>query len=150
MWHFRIWFCRNYGVGWMVGLDDIRGLFQPKTLWFCDSMTMLCLVQPRILLTFFMAKAHCWSMLTWWPSEHFLSSCFPAGLPPAYIGAWGHSSPGAGLCTSPCWISWGSCQPASPACQGPPVWQHDLLMCQPLHPVLCHLQSWWGYTDQCR
>jgi len=23
MWHFRIWFSRNGGVGWMVGLDDL-------------------------------------------------------------------------------------------------------------------------------
>ena len=30
--HFRIWFSRNGGVGWMVGLDDLRGLFQPMIL----------------------------------------------------------------------------------------------------------------------
>jgi len=23
------WFSRHGGVGWMVGLDDLRGLFQP-------------------------------------------------------------------------------------------------------------------------
>jgi len=34
MWHFRIWFSRNGGVGCMVGLDDLRGLFQPMILWF--------------------------------------------------------------------------------------------------------------------
>jgi len=25
MWHFGIWFSRHGGVGWMVGLDDLRG-----------------------------------------------------------------------------------------------------------------------------
>jgi len=30
--HFRIWFNRHGGVGWMVGLDDLRGLFQPMIL----------------------------------------------------------------------------------------------------------------------
>jgi len=30
MWHFGIWFSRHGGVGWMVGLDDLRGLFQPS------------------------------------------------------------------------------------------------------------------------
>ena len=32
LWHFWIWFSRNDGVGWMVGLDDLRGLFQPTIL----------------------------------------------------------------------------------------------------------------------
>jgi len=36
MWHFRIWFSRNGGVGWMIGFDDLRGLFQPMILWFYD------------------------------------------------------------------------------------------------------------------
>ena len=29
MWHFGIWFSRHGGVGLTVGLDDLRGLFQP-------------------------------------------------------------------------------------------------------------------------
>jgi len=32
MWHFRVWFSRHGGVGWMVGLDDLRGLFRPMIL----------------------------------------------------------------------------------------------------------------------
>jgi len=36
MWHFRTWFSRHGGVGWMVGLDGLRGLFQPE--WFYDSI----------------------------------------------------------------------------------------------------------------
>jgi len=27
MWHFGIWFSRHGGVGWMVGLDDLRDFF---------------------------------------------------------------------------------------------------------------------------
>jgi len=29
MWHFGTWFSRHGGVGQIVGLDDLRGLFQP-------------------------------------------------------------------------------------------------------------------------
>jgi len=29
MWHFRTWFSRHGGVGWMIGLDDLGGIFQP-------------------------------------------------------------------------------------------------------------------------
>ena len=34
IWHFGIWFSRHGGVGVTVGLDDLRGLFQPMILWF--------------------------------------------------------------------------------------------------------------------
>jgi len=34
--HFGTWFSRHGGVGWMVELDDVRGLFKPS--WFYDSM----------------------------------------------------------------------------------------------------------------
>ena len=37
MWHFGICFSRNGSVGWMVGLDDLRSLFQPMTLQFYDT-----------------------------------------------------------------------------------------------------------------
>ena len=35
-----IWFSRNCGVGWMVGLNDFRGLVQPMTLWFYELTQM--------------------------------------------------------------------------------------------------------------
>jgi len=38
MWHFGIWFDRHGVVGRMVGLDDLRGPFQPVVLWFYDSV----------------------------------------------------------------------------------------------------------------
>ena len=39
MWHFGIWFSRHGGVGLTVGLDDLRGLFQPMNLLH-DSMIL--------------------------------------------------------------------------------------------------------------
>jgi len=30
--HFGTWFSRHGGVGVMAGLDDLRGLFQPRIL----------------------------------------------------------------------------------------------------------------------
>jgi len=35
MWQFRTWFSRHGGVGLAVGLDDLRGLFQPQS--FCKK-----------------------------------------------------------------------------------------------------------------
>ena len=32
-------FSRHGGVGWMVGLNDLRGLFQPMILWFYALQT---------------------------------------------------------------------------------------------------------------
>jgi len=40
MWHFGMWFSRCGGVGLIVGLDDLRGLFQPMILCFYDSMIL--------------------------------------------------------------------------------------------------------------
>jgi len=34
-------FSRNGGVGWTVGLDDLRGVFQPMILWFYDPVLVL-------------------------------------------------------------------------------------------------------------
>jgi len=42
MWHFRTWFSRHAGgVGLTVARDDLRGLFQPVILGFCDSVMIL-------------------------------------------------------------------------------------------------------------
>jgi len=37
MWHLGTWFSRHGGVGLEVGLDGLRGLFQPY--WFYDSLS---------------------------------------------------------------------------------------------------------------
>jgi len=53
MWHLGTWFGRHGGVGLTVGLDDLRGLFQPMILLFLlisdlnlpsSSLKPLCLV----------------------------------------------------------------------------------------------------------
>ena len=90
--------------------------------------------------------AHCQLGVHQNPRGHFLSSCFPAGWPPVCAGAWHFSFPGTGLCTSPGWNSWGSCQPISPACQALSGWQHSPLVYQPLLPVLYRKQTCWGHT----
>jgi len=38
MWHLGTWFSRHGGVGLTVGLDDLKGIFQPMILQFYDSM----------------------------------------------------------------------------------------------------------------
>jgi len=35
MGHLGTWFSRHGGDGWMVGLDDLRGLFQPSRFYNC-------------------------------------------------------------------------------------------------------------------
>lgn len=59
-------------------------------------------------LAFFAARTHCWWCSPWCPpgpTGSFLTSCLPAeytlqqSVFPIYTGAWGCSSPGAGLCT---------------------------------------------------
>lgn len=61
-----------------------------------------------------------------------LQSIFSSRHPLAYIGAWGCSFPDTGLHTSPCWTSWCSHEPLSPAC---PDGNTTLWVCQPLFPV---------------
>ena len=50
-----------------------------------DLLAMLFLMQPKTLLAFFAARAHCWLMFNFWcppgPQGPFLPSCFPAGCP---------------------------------------------------------------------
>ena len=46
-WPIKIQFGRHGGVGWKVGLDDLRGLFQPMILWPTSPNTMRCLFAYR-------------------------------------------------------------------------------------------------------
>ena len=101
-------------------------------------------MHPRIPLAFLAARAHCWLMV------NLSSTRTPRSLSaellssrsvPACTGAWGCSSPGAGPCPCPCWTSWGSSVPNSPACPGLAEWQHSLLVYLPHLPVLCSQQT---------
>jgi len=54
MWHLRTWFSRCGGVGLVVGLNDLRGLFQPMILWFyfaeaLTSTAMQSIVRKAVL-----------------------------------------------------------------------------------------------------
>lgn len=48
------------------------------------------------------------------PASPSLQSCFPVGCSSACTGAWGYSSPSAGIGTSRCWNSWDSFLDAYP------------------------------------
>jgi len=57
-------------------------------------------MQPRVLFAAFAAGTRGQCGVHQDARVHFLPSRFPAVQPPAYAGAWGCSSPGAGLCTA--------------------------------------------------
>ena len=46
MWHLGTWLSRHGGVGMMVGLDDVRGLFQPTILRYLSPPACSCTEQP--------------------------------------------------------------------------------------------------------
>ena len=84
----------------------------------------------------FATRALCWLLFKLVSTRTFSAKLFSTWAAAAYAGAWGCYSPGAGLFTSRCWNSWGSCQPISPACHGPPGCQHNPLAYQPLLPLM--------------
>ena len=51
MWHFRTWFSRHSSVGVMVGLDDLRGLFQPMIPFMLSHSAKVTTVQARLMKT---------------------------------------------------------------------------------------------------
>lgn len=66
-------------------------------------LAVLVLMQPRILLSFFAARAHCWLMFNLilgllGPLGPFPQSCFPVRMPPACSGAQHCSSQDVGMC----------------------------------------------------
>ena len=77
MWYFGIWFSRPAGVGWMVGLYDLRGLFQPMILWFYDSLPVLSASFP--LISPFMFPSHSLhARLSYWCQMRWQSWCSPS------------------------------------------------------------------------
>jgi len=102
----------------------------------------------------------CWPLCFWcspgcgWPSglwAHIVGSCLafhppvppspsPQGCsqslhPPAFIDTRDCPNPNAGPYIWPCWTSWGSQRPTSPACPGSSGWYPVLLVCQLHHSV---------------
>lgn len=102
-----------------------------------NLLAILC--SPRYQQTSLQLGRMAGSHSSWCPPGlpgPFLQSCFTAVCCPACTGAWGCSFPVAGLHASPYWTSLSSCQPLSPACQGPSGWQRDPLVYRSLFPVL--------------
>ena len=80
-----------------------------------DLLAILHLMLATVPLTF-ATGAHFWlafNLVTTRTPESFSAKLLSSWVAPAYVDAWACSSPGAGSCTSPCWTSWGSCQPSS-------------------------------------
>jgi len=48
MWHFGTWFSRHGGVGVMLGLDELRGLFQSMILQFDFCKEVIFSDNPQI------------------------------------------------------------------------------------------------------
>ena len=136
----------------VLGSPELNTAFQVWPYW-CWVERVDHLPQPAsntppcaawILLAFLATSSHCcWLIFNLMSTQVLLCQ---AGQPLACTGAWGCSSPGAGLCISPCWTSWDSCQPSSPACWGPSGWQHNPLVYRPSFPGLCHQQPCRGCT----
>lgn len=84
-------------------------------------------MQPRVPSAFFDVRTHSWFMFS------LVSTGIPRSFPMKLLFFWAHpgakgcSTPGLGLCTSPSWTSWDSCQPISPACWCLSVWLHGPL-----------------------
>lgn len=68
-----------------------------------DLLAMLSLAQRRIPFTFFATRARFWlvfNLVSTRTRRAFSAELLSSWMAPAYICAWGCSSPGAGLCTS--------------------------------------------------
>ena len=92
-----------------------------------DLLVTLLLMQSRIAA--FAARAHCWFMFNLVSTPRSFSiKLLSSWVTPSIYCAWGWSSPGAGLFTSPGWTSAGSCRPISLACWGPAGRQQDPLV----------------------
>lgn len=118
---------------------------QPQHCWGKEKDHLTCSAGRNTLktvpLTFFAARAHCWLL------SKLLSSMVPKSFSAKLLccwvvlvctNTWGYSSAYGGLCTSPCWIFWDSCQPIFFS-----LWRSfwaiaQLPAYQPLLPVSCH------------
>lgn len=99
-------------------LDGVQWVLRKEgMITFSHLPTLHLIIQPRMLLALFAARADCWLM----PSslcqdaQGLLSKAAPSGQIPAGTTAGGSSFPGAGPCTCCCWLLQGSCQHIAPA-----------------------------------
>lgn len=87
---------------------------QRKRIFFLILPAALLLIQPRMWLSFFAVKAHCWLNLICCqpgPQAPFLQSYFLVSQLPAWLAAQDYSVSDAVLCICLYWSSW---NPVSP------------------------------------
>lgn len=119
--------------------------WQRRRITSLNLLSMLCLWQTRIPLTFLAARTH-WGLMfdlvfTRTLQVLFCQAYFQLSSPQHILVPW-IALPQVQDCISPCWTSRGSCHPISPAWWGLSVWQH--LPASP--PALCHLRTCWGHN----
>lgn len=104
-------------------------------------LATLCLVQPRMLLTFFATVVHCWIMDNLGSTKmprYFIENLLSRQSVqlPLCTGTENYSSPGVGLFLPLCWTLWDFCWPISSTCQGLSERQNNHLACKLLFPIL--------------
>ena len=78
---------------------------------FC-LLALFLLMQPRMLLTFFTVRAHCWLMFGLVSMKTFSAKLLSNSLVARLWWCIGfYSTPGTGLLILLCWTLWCSCQP---------------------------------------
>lgn len=99
-------------------LIQSRGQGSSRSL---DLRAIFCLMHPGYqypLLQEGCIAGSCSACCPPGPTGPFLASHFPASHSLVWTGAWGCSSPDAGVCIAPVEL-WGACQPISLICRGP-------------------------------
>lgn len=93
-----------------------------------NLLAMLCLMQPRRLLTFFAPRTHFWLMVKLeYTKTHqsFSVKLLSSQLPPNLYWEKGLSTPMFSTFTCLYWLLWGSCWPISQNCWSPFEGQHN-------------------------
>lgn len=121
----------------------LNAVFQVPSTRFksFNPLSILCLMQPRRLLAFLLARAHCWRVFNLVSTR--TPKAFSAEMlvsPLMCPGAWGCFSPGTGFCAS-YWTPSVSCQTISPACPCPSGWHHSPFVYWTFLLVLYHMQT---------
>jgi len=57
----------------------------------CSLLATLILMQPRVVLAFFEARARCWLVFNFVSRKSFSAKLLSSWLPSAHTGAWGYS-----------------------------------------------------------
>jgi len=128
------------------GLTSVE---QKSRITSLDLLTATLLMQSRIQLAFWAAKAYYWLMSSL-PSVSTPKSqqgCVQSFIPSACIDIGGCHNSGAKSCTRLFWTSWGTAGPTAWACLGLSGWHPVPQTNWPYHTASCHLQTWWEWIQ---